>query len=39
MAVDDDDSFMDWETRNEQIPIGKHMIAGKFFVEDKKVEV
>ena len=20
---------MDWETRNEQIPIGKHIIAGK----------
>ena len=30
-AIDneDDDSFMDWETRNEHIPIGKHIIAGK----------
>ena len=26
----DDDSFMDWETRNESIPMGKHIIAGKF---------
>ena len=31
MVCEDDDSFMDWETRNEQIPIGKHIIAGKAF--------
>ncbi len=29
MEVEDDDDFMDWETRKEQIPIGKHIIAGK----------
>jgi hypothetical protein len=28
--VEDDDSFMDWETRDDEIPIGKHIIAGKF---------
>ena len=27
--AEDDDSFLDWETRNEKIPIGKHIIAGK----------
>lgn len=25
---EDDDSFMDWETRDEKIPLIKHMIAG-----------
>jgi len=30
VSDEDDDSFMDWETRNEQIPIGKHIIAGKY---------
>lgn len=25
---DDDDSFLDWETRNESIPFWKHVIAG-----------
>ena len=25
----DDDSFMDWETRSESIPIASHIIAGK----------
>jgi len=33
--LEHDDSFMDWETRHEKIPIGKHIIAGKYF----KVEV
>ena len=27
--AEDDDSFMDWETRKETIPFGKHVIAGK----------
>ena len=27
--VEDDDEFMDWETRSSDIPIGKHIIAGK----------
>ena len=27
--IEDDDEWMDWETRKEQIPIGKHIIAGK----------
>jgi len=27
--IDDDDEWMDWETRKEHIPIGKHIIAGK----------
>lgn len=26
--AEDDDSFLDWETRNAKIPIGKHIIAG-----------
>ena len=26
---EDDDSFMDWETRNESIPMTKHIIAGR----------
>ena len=25
----DDDSFLDWETRDESIPFHKHIIAGK----------
>ena len=25
----DDDDFMDWETRKVQIPMWKHIIAGK----------
>lgn len=29
MAAEDDDSFMDWETRNEKIPMLAHMVAGK----------
>jgi hypothetical protein len=29
--LESDDSFMDWETRHEKIPIGKHIIAGKYF--------
>ena len=24
----DDDSFLDWETRNEAFPFSKHIIAG-----------
>ena len=24
------DEFMDWETRDESVPLWKHMIAGKF---------
>ena len=27
--VEDDDSFLDWETRASDIPMGKHIIAGK----------
>ena len=26
--LEDDDEWMDWETRNESIPIFKHIIAG-----------
>jgi len=29
--MEGDDSWMDWETRHEKIPIGKHIIAGKYF--------
>ena len=28
---EDDDSFMDWETRNESIPMTKHIIAGRLY--------
>lgn len=27
--MEDDDSFMDWETRKESICLWKHIIAGK----------
>ena len=27
--LEDDDEWMDWETRKESIPLFKHMIAGK----------
>ena len=27
--LEDDDEWMDWETRKETIPLFKHMIAGK----------
>lgn len=27
--LEDDDEWMDWETRDESIPLFKHMIAGK----------
>jgi len=27
-AEQDDDSFLDWETRDESIPFHKHIIAG-----------
>ena len=26
--IEDDDEWMDWETRKESIPIFKHVIAG-----------
>jgi len=26
----DDDSFLDWETRHESIPLHKHIVAGKY---------
>jgi hypothetical protein len=26
--IEDDDEWMDWETRDESIPLFKHMIAG-----------
>ena len=29
--LEDDDEWMDWETRKESIPLFKHMIAGKPF--------
>ena len=29
-AKEDDDEWMDWETRSESIPMGKHIIAGKY---------
>ena len=27
--LEDDDEWMDWETRKETIPLFKHMVAGK----------
>ena len=27
---DDDDSFLDWETRHETFPFHKHIVAGKY---------
>jgi len=27
-ATEDDDSFLDWETRNETVPFWKHCVAG-----------
>ena len=27
--IKDDDEWLDWETRDESIPLFKHMIAGK----------
>ena len=30
-TVEDDDEWLDWETRKDSIPIFKHMIAGKWF--------
>lgn len=27
----DDDSFLDWETRNEAFPFSKHIIAGIYY--------
>ena len=27
--AEDDDEWMDWETRKESIPLFKHMVAGK----------
>jgi len=32
---EDDDEWMDWETRNEKIPMWKHMIAGKNLTQQK----
>ena len=29
VAEEDDDSFMDWETRKESIPMLQHIVAGK----------
>jgi hypothetical protein len=28
-GVEDDDSFLDWETRHESFPFHKHIVAGK----------
>lgn len=27
----DDDSFLDWETRNESFPLHKHILAGNYY--------
>ena len=27
----DDDEFLDWETRDENVPLWKHIIAGKCY--------
>jgi hypothetical protein len=29
----DDDSFLDWETRDEAFPFHKHIIAGKHVIQ------
>jgi hypothetical protein len=34
----DDDSFLDWETRNESFPFHKHIVAGKISPSLKIIE-
>ena len=33
---DDDDSFLDWETRQESFPFHKHIVAGKYSKTEEK---
>ena len=33
---DDDDSFLDWETRHETFPFHKHIVAGKYSKTEEK---
>ena len=33
---DDDDSFLDWETRHETFPFHKHIVAGKYRKTEQK---
>ena len=32
----DDDSFLDWETRHETFPFHKHIVAGKYRKTEEK---
>ena len=34
---DNDDSFLDWETRHETFPFHKHIVAGKYRIAEEKV--
>ena len=37
--LEDDDEWMDWETRKETIPLFKHMIAGKPLSQLNRLEL
>ena len=37
--LEDDDEWMDWETRKETIPLFKHMVAGKSLSKSNSPDV